>query len=47
MAILGRKPNLHLVTGQKPVVRLHGEMERLDYKILENDELKAMFPTFR
>ena len=34
--------DLHLVSGQQPIVRLHGEMERIKYKVLENDELKAM-----
>ena len=34
--------DLHLVAGQQPIIRLHGEMERIKYKVLENDELKAM-----
>src|SRR6266568_7703268 len=34
--------DLHLVSGQQPVMRLHGELERVKYKVLENDELKAM-----
>src|SRR6266496_800314 len=34
--------DLHLVSGQQPVLRLHGELERVKYKVLENDELKAM-----
>lgn len=34
--------DLHLVSGQQPIVRLHGEMERVKFKVLENDELKAM-----
>ncbi|HBL18167.1 MAG: type IV pili twitching motility protein PilT [Elusimicrobia bacterium GWA2_69_24] len=34
--------DLHLVSGQQPIIRLHGEMERIKYKVLENDELKAM-----
>lgn len=34
--------DLHLVSGQQPILRLHGEMERVKYKALENDELKAM-----
>ena len=34
--------DLHLVSGQQPVVRLHGELERIKYKVLENDELKTM-----
>jgi twitching motility protein PilT len=34
--------DLHIVAGQQPIVRLHGELERIKYKVLENDELKAM-----
>jgi len=34
--------DLHLVSGSQPVLRIHGEMERVKYKVLENDELKAI-----
>jgi len=34
--------DLHLVSGSQPILRVHGEMERVKYKALENDELKAM-----
>lgn len=34
--------DLHLISGQQPVLRLRGELERVKYKVLENDELKAM-----
>ena len=34
--------DLHLVSGQQPALRLRGEIERVKYKVLENDELKAM-----
>ncbi len=34
--------DLHLVSGQPPALRIRGEMERIKYKILDNDELKAM-----
>ncbi|MGB2928254.1 MAG: type IV pilus twitching motility protein PilT [Desulfobacterales bacterium] len=34
--------DLHLVAGQPPVLRIRGEMERVKYKILDNDELKVM-----
>ncbi len=34
--------DLHLVAGQAPVLRIRGEMERVKYKTLDNDELKAM-----
>jgi len=34
--------DLHLVSGQPPVLRIGGELERVKYKVLENDSLKAM-----
>ncbi len=34
--------DLHLVTGQQPALRIRGEIERIKYNILDNDELKAM-----
>lgn len=34
--------DLHLVSGQQPALRTRGDMERIKYKVLENDELKAM-----
>ncbi|MFC1533852.1 type IV pilus twitching motility protein PilT [Thermodesulfobacteriota bacterium] len=34
--------DLHLVTGQQPVLRIQGELTRVKYKMLENDGLKAM-----
>ena len=34
--------DLHLVAGQPPALRIVGEMERVKYKVLDNDELKAM-----
>jgi len=34
--------DLHLVSGQQPVLRLRGEMERIKYDVLDNDSLKAM-----
>jgi len=34
--------DLHLVSGQPPALRLRGEIERIKYKLLENDSLKAM-----
>ncbi|HLG43780.1 MAG TPA: type IV pilus twitching motility protein PilT [Nitrospirales bacterium] len=34
--------DLHLVAGQQPILRLHGEMERIKFKALDNDELKSM-----
>src|SRR5216117_1868432 len=34
--------DLHLVSGQQPIIRLHGDMERVKYKVLEDSELKAM-----
>lgn len=34
--------DLHLVSGQPPALRLRGDMERIKYKVLENDDLKSM-----
>ena len=34
--------DLHLVSGQPPALRLTGDMERIKYKVLENDDLKSM-----
>ncbi|MEE9420479.1 MAG: type IV pilus twitching motility protein PilT [Desulfatiglandaceae bacterium] len=34
--------DLHLMAGQQPVLRIHGEMERVKYRILDDDGLKAM-----
>ncbi|MFC1811162.1 type IV pilus twitching motility protein PilT [Thermodesulfobacteriota bacterium] len=34
--------DLHLVTGQPPALRIRGEMERIKYHELENDELKGI-----
>jgi twitching motility protein PilT len=34
--------DLHLVAGQQPVLRIQGDLERVKYKPLENDSLKAM-----
>lgn len=34
--------DLHLVAGQQPAVRIRGDMERVKYNVLTNDELRAM-----
>ena len=34
--------DLHLATGNPPMLRINGELQRVDYPPLENDELKAM-----
>ncbi len=34
--------DLHLVSGSQPILRVNGDMERVKYKELGNDELKAM-----
>ena len=34
--------DLHLVSGQPPVLRINGEMERIKYKVLDNDILRSM-----
>jgi twitching motility protein PilT len=34
--------DLHMVAGQQPILRIRGDLERVKYKILDNDSLKAM-----
>jgi len=34
--------DLHLVAGQQPAVRIRGDMERVKYDVLTNDELRSM-----
>ncbi len=34
--------DLHLSAGSQPVIRLHGDMQRVKYKALDHDELKKM-----
>jgi twitching motility protein PilT len=34
--------DLHLMSGQPPALRIHGDVERVKYKVLDNDELRAM-----
>lgn len=34
--------DLHMVAGQQPVLRIRGDMERIKYNVLDNDELRAM-----
>lgn len=34
--------DLHLSAGNQPIVRLHGDLERVKYKTLEHDELKKL-----
>lgn len=34
--------DLHMVAGQQPVLRIRGDMERVKFKKMENDELKGM-----
>jgi len=34
--------DLHLVSGQQPILRVRGELERVKYDVLKNDELRAM-----
>lgn len=34
--------DLHLIAGSQPILRVHGEMERVKYKPFDNDTLKAM-----
>ena len=34
--------DLHLVSGQPPMLRITGEIERVKYKVLDNDDLRSM-----
>ncbi len=34
--------DLHLISGQQPVLRIQGELERVKYRALDNDGLKGM-----
>lgn len=34
--------DLHLISGSQPILRVHGEMERVKFKPFTNDDLKAM-----
>ena len=34
--------DLHLVSGQQPVIRMRGDLERIKYDVLTNDGLKAL-----
>ncbi len=34
--------DLHLSSGSQPILRIRGELERVKYKILDNDELKGL-----
>jgi twitching motility protein PilT len=34
--------DLHMVAGQQPVLRVRGDMQRVKFKKMDNDELKAM-----
>ncbi|HDM76475.1 MAG TPA: type IV pilus twitching motility protein PilT [Deltaproteobacteria bacterium] len=34
--------DLHLVAGSQPILRIRGDLERVKYKVLDNDELKSM-----
>jgi len=34
--------DLHLTSGSQPILRINGELHRVKYQVLDNDELKAM-----
>ena len=34
--------DLHMVSGQQPVLRIRGDMERVKFKVMKQDDLKAM-----
>jgi twitching motility protein PilT len=35
--------DLHMVAGQPPILRVHGELERVKPEVLTNDDLRAMW----
>ena len=37
--------DLHMVAGQQPLLRIRGDMERVKFKKMDNDELRAMLVT--
>jgi len=34
--------DLHMISGQQPVLRIRGDMERVKFKVMNNEELKSM-----
>jgi twitching motility protein PilT len=34
--------DLHMVSGQQPILRIRGEMEKIKYNVMENDSLRAL-----
>ncbi len=34
--------DLHLVSGQQPILRIRGDVERVKYNVLDNDQLRSM-----
>jgi len=34
--------DLHLISGQQPVLRIRGDLERVKYKVLDDDDLRSM-----
>ena len=34
--------DLHLIAGQPPALRIRGDIERIKYKVLDNDDLRSM-----
>ena len=34
--------DVHLISGQQPVLRIRGDLERVKYKVLDDNELRAM-----
>lgn len=34
--------DLHLSSGSQPIIRLHGDLERIKYQVLEHDDLKKL-----
>jgi len=34
--------DLHLTSGSQPLIRLHGDMQRVKFKVMEHEALKTM-----
>ncbi len=34
--------DLHMIAGQQPVLRIRGDIERVKFKVLHNEQLKSM-----
>ena len=34
--------DLHLISGQQPIIRIRGDLERIKYKVLDSDDVRSM-----